>query len=105
MSLTEKIEDAMNDMVATGKLPGVCCLNQKTLGELAQEFKCKERIVAPTSMPEPPVSEENMKIINGTPEHPYVVWFDVDENLADGEIVMKDVLTPEYERVDKKRIK
>jgi hypothetical protein len=102
MNLQDKIEEAMNDMTATGKMPGLCCLNKHTLGELAKEWKLKERITATSSMPDNSKMEDS-KIICGTPQNAGIVYFDVDENLVDGEIVIKDVMDPEYDRVAKEK--
>lgn len=79
MSFEEKIEEAMNDMLADGKMPGLCCLNKHTLTQLAKELDVGERVIGPVG---PPVAG--------------MIYFDVDESLQDGEIVIKDVMTPEY---------
>ncbi len=102
MSFEEKIEEAMNDMVATGKMPGLCCLNKHTLEELAKEWKLQERIMASSSMPDNSKMEDS-KIMYGTPQNAGLLYFDVDEKLVDGEIVIKDVMTPEYDRVAKEK--
>jgi hypothetical protein len=75
-------------MVADYKLPGLCHLNKKTLEELAKEMKPEERVLA---------------FLNNHPIKPNAGIFEVDETLADGEIVIKDVMTPEYDRVAKEK--
>jgi hypothetical protein len=97
MSLEDRIEQLCNEMVDDYRMPGLCYLNKHTLTELAKELPWGERVVLPEGSPYKPV-QNTIK-----PQNAGVVYFVVDDSLADGEIIIKDTTDPEFDKQVKKR--